>query len=184
MSVWRKHPGKGWKNDFVNKNLKQNCKITKNVSNLISCIDKNTFTLSEVLETKPIEIGDESSSRFTNASLWSEDLSNFDLGKVFTLNNSYRIGHNSDHLQIYFKKGNNYTISIHDPHYYMYALNPFTIPQIRLVITDSKSRALYIEVILPCFLGQTRESLRVLKILQLHLVYQKQPQDWVQIALG
>jgi hypothetical protein len=36
----------------------------------------------------------------------------------------------------------------------MYALNPFTIPQIRLVITESKSIALYIEVIYHVFLNK------------------------------
>jgi hypothetical protein len=91
VSAWRKNPEKGWKNDTLDGNMKHHCEIDKNVSKLYSCIDRNTFNLSQVLETKPIEIGDESRSRFTNASLWSEDLSNFDLGKVFTMNNSYSI---------------------------------------------------------------------------------------------
>ena len=69
---------------------------------------KNTFNLSEVLEKATS--GDETRKDITNETFWSEDFSNFDLGKTFSLNNSFEIG-----------KGN-------DPHYFMCTINPNTIP--------------------------------------------------------
>ena len=36
---------------------------------------------------------------------WSEDLDNFDLGKAFSINNSFQIGRDSNNFKITFKKG-------------------------------------------------------------------------------
>ena len=125
--AWRSNKEKGWKGDFYSENLIQSCNIVQNFTMLVECIDMNTFNLSDILDQ--VNNGDELKQDITNNLSWSEDLGNFNLGKSYTLNNSYQLGIDHTGLEIYFKKGLNYTIWIHDPDYYMYALNPDTVPK-------------------------------------------------------
>ena len=130
---WRSHVEKGWKTDFLNNNLNQSCAIFQNFTSLIECIDRNTFDLSEILDQ--LKNGDGSKQDITNNVSWSEDLGNFDLGKAYTLNNSYQIGIDTKRFEILFKKDLNYTVYIHDPHYYIDTFNPNTAPKGSLTIS-------------------------------------------------
>ena len=134
------------------KNLKQSCDTSLDFNTVQNCINEKTFKFSEVLENA--RSGDETERNITNTTLWSEDLSNFDLGKAYTLNNSFEIGIDSRQLRIDLKKGQNYTIFIHDPKYFMFTENPNTIPQIRVIIDDSKSKFFYINAIYHQFLNK------------------------------
>ena len=153
IATWKTKLETGWKKAFRRgENLKTNCETTQDFDTMVACIDDKTFQLSEVLE-EAIS-GDETERNITNATLWSEDLSNFDLGKVHTLNSSFQIGKDSRQLTMNFKNDQNYTIFIHDPKYFMFTENPDTIPQIRVIIDDSKIKFFYIKAIYHQFLDK------------------------------
>ena len=132
--AWKTESEKGWKNNYLDGNFKKNCNSSLDFDAVVTCINENTFNLSEVLEKATS--GDEAQTDITNATLWSEDLSNFDLGKAFSLNHSFEIGKDSRYLEIELKREMNYTIFIHDPHYFMYTNNPNTVSQIQVEIDD------------------------------------------------
>ena len=102
---------------------------------LIECINGKTFDLPEILDQ--VMNGDESKQDITNYVSWSEDLGNFDLGKAYTLNNSFQIGIDTKRFEINFKKDLNYTVYIHDQHYYFYTTNPDTVPKGSLKISNT-----------------------------------------------
>ena len=127
---------KDGKQRFLYNNLNQSCDIFQNFTMLIQCIDRKTFDLSEILDQ--VKNGDGSKQDITNNVSWSEDLGNFDLGKAYTLNNSYQIGIDTKRFEILFKKDLNHTVYIHDPHYYIYTLNPDTVPKGSLKILNKR----------------------------------------------
>ena len=89
--AWRKHIEKGWRVDSNNQSLKNSCTNEfKKFSKLVECIDKQTFNLSEIVNQ--VHYGED----LINHLPWTEDLGNFDLGKAFTLNNSFQIGRDSN----------------------------------------------------------------------------------------
>ena len=155
--AWRSNKEKGWKGDYYSENLIQSCNIVQNFTMLVECIDMNTFNLSDILDQ--VNNGDELKQDITNNLSWSEDLGNFNLGKSYTLNNSYQLGIDHTGLEIYFKKGLNYTIWIHDPDYYMYALNPDTVPKESL---QNKTHMGGREINVWCLQSQTQLWLKVL----------------------
>ena len=132
--AWRSNVEKGWKNNILTKNLNQNCVISQNFTMLIECFNRQTFNLSEILDQ--VNNGDRLKQDITNNLSWNEDLGNFDLGKAYTLNNSYQIGIDTKRFEIFFKKDLNYTIWIHDPNYYIYTHNPGTVPKGSLEISN------------------------------------------------
>ena len=124
---WKTNVDKGWKDDFYEQNLNRSCNIFQNFPQLIKCINEKTLNLTDILVK--VFNGDESKQDITDSISWSEDLGNFDLGKAFTLNNSFQVGIDTTRFEIHLKKSFNYTIWVHDPNYYMYSLNPDTVPK-------------------------------------------------------
>ena len=58
-----------------------------------------------------------------------EDMSAFHAGKSYSIENRYE-EHDDSGLNIHFQNSQNYTIFIHDPDFYIFTLNPETIPHI------------------------------------------------------
>ena len=145
--AWRQQSEKGWKeeSDSDKEYLGKNCNISQEFQELTECINSKTFNLSEMLEKATSE--DHTTKDLTNNSFWTEDFSNFDLGKSFSLNHSYEIEKDSPYLGLFFKESLNYTILIHDPNYFIYTNNPDTVPQVRLSMDDSKAQLVYIKAV-------------------------------------
>ena len=159
ISTWRKYFEKGWEKDVYYHNLKENCAPFENYNKLVNCINEQTFDFSKIL--KGAINGDDSRSNITNTSFWREDFNNFNLGKQVTLNNSYEVGTDSRKLEIYFEKGRNYTVLVHDPNFFLYTVNPDTIPQVRISIDDSKSHYVYIKAIYHVLLDKLENPCQV-----------------------
>ena len=145
---WKNYQNRGWKN-FAPKShqsginpINSNCPHYHEYDKVVACVNNATFNLSEVLEEAAS--GGEFGQNITHLKFWSEDLSNFEIGKTFTLNNSFQIGKDSNPLKIILKRNQNYTILIHDPHYFLHTSNPDTIPKVQISMTDSSSRQVYL----------------------------------------
>ena len=110
IGAWKEIYDNGWKDDFYHEKLNQSCNVSQNLFKIVDCINRKTFNLSEILEK--IINGDELKTDITNISSWSGELSNFNLGKAFSLNNSFRIGIDTTSLRIELKKDINCTIRI------------------------------------------------------------------------
>ena len=151
--AWRTNIEKGWRVDSYNQSLRKSCSNEfENFSKLIECIDRKTFNLSEIVEQ--VTYGEDSSINLS----WSEDLDNFDLGKAFSINNSFQIGRDSNNFKITFKKGLNYTIYIHDANYYMYAHNPNTVPKIHIEVDSPHTTFAYITAVYHVNLDNKEEN--------------------------
>ena len=140
--AWRKQKEVGWKEKS---NLTENCDVSQDFKDIIECIDNKTFNLSEILEQATS--GDESKTDITNASFWTEDLSNFQAGRCYSLNQSYDIGTDSKIFSLSLRKSQNYTIFIHDTNYFMFTHNPDTVPRIQLIMDRSMTQLVYIKAI-------------------------------------
>ena len=80
---------KGWKDVSTNaRDLKEFCNTSASYSEVVQCVNKETFNLSNMLEVA--NFGHD--GNVTNSRYWTEDLSRVGAGKVFTLNNSYEVG--------------------------------------------------------------------------------------------
>ena len=129
---WRQREQKGWKNATMHDNLENHCNLTLKYQEVKACVDENTFSHDEtILDAENID-----GAKIAKEKFWTEDLTNYDAGKLHTLNNSYRIGQDSTRLKIGLNKSLNYTIFIHDPHIFMYSFNPDSIPQIQLNLVN------------------------------------------------
>ena len=84
------------------------------------CIHDNTFNRSELVNDVLIGF-DERKSLIATENLFSEDFTFPFVGRTYTLNNSLRLspGRVHDQLFITFKHGKNYTIYIHDQHFFV-----------------------------------------------------------------
>ena len=141
--TWKMHQNKGWKNVSSPHNLLgTNCPGLGELNQTVACIDRQTFNLSEVLEEA--HSADESGKNISSSKFWSEDFSNFDIGKTFTLNNSFEVGKDSKSLEISLNKSHNYTILFHDPHYFMHTSNPDTVPKVSITLEDSTGMLVYL----------------------------------------
>ena len=65
-------------------------------------------------------------------------------GKSYSININ-PAGKNGYGFKIYLKPGQNYSLFIHDPNFYVSSLNPETIPGIFLNIDDKKSQIIYLK---------------------------------------
>ena len=138
--AWKQTEQRGWKNSHGQKNFESHCNLTRDFQEVKTCIDENTFDHNDVVEyVKNVD-----GRNITNQSFWTDDLSNFDAGKMHTLNNSYMIGDDTTWIRIDLNKSLNYTIFIHDPQFFMYTMNPDTIPQIQINLSGGYVYSVYI----------------------------------------
>ena len=66
----------------------------------------------------------------------------FHAGKSFSIENGYE-ENNDLGLNIHFQNGQNYTFFTHDSDFYIFTLNPATVPHIQLTIDDPKNQWIY-----------------------------------------
>ena len=66
------------------------------------------------------------------------------MGKSYSTNIN-PLGKKGYEFQIYLKPGQNYSLFIHDPNFYVLTLNPETIPRILLTMEDRNSQMIYLK---------------------------------------
>jgi hypothetical protein len=71
----------------------------------------------------------------------------FEIGKTFSLNNSYAISAELSYLHLNIKVNHTYIIQVHDPNFHFINGNPGTALSIFLTVDDSTSCVIYINAI-------------------------------------
>ena len=114
------------------------CKDAIDSEDVQQCIYNDTFKLTDMVEYA--SYGDGNTTNIEDSrSFWIEDISVFLLGRSYTLNNSYEVGSDYEHrLMLTLDNSLHYYIVIHDPNYFLMAVNPKAIPKIILFVDDEK----------------------------------------------
>ena len=122
------------------------CNDSNSVKEVYECVDGKTFNLTETVPYPLSEITPINFADISNSSFWTNDISLVTLGKCHTLNNSVSLGTAKwiFPLDPYL----DYTVVIHDPHFFLMTTNPATIPGVTLGLKASQGiQFMYIEVI-------------------------------------
>jgi hypothetical protein len=145
LVAWTTELMKGWKDVPMNaSDLEGFCNTSASYSEIVQCVNNKTFDLSDMVEMAKFR----HDGNVTHSKYWTEDLSRVIVVKVFTLNNSYEVGSSFvKFLKIEFKKGQKYSIYIHDPQFYMITINPQKIPHIFLSLEDQADFVVYLDPI-------------------------------------
>ena len=135
-------PTKGYK--YHGKNFNIFCNNSENMEEVSDCINKNSFNISELVETA----SDGKGENLMSQEYWVENFSLMSAGKCFTLNTSkVYIGSDMNHpLILNFNTTlSQYTI-IHDPNFFILGPNPETMPRILTIQNeDYGTKVLYIK---------------------------------------
>jgi hypothetical protein len=108
----------------------------------VKCINDKTFKHSDIIQRAIV-----GNSNVTNDLFWAEEMTTFNAGKSYSLNNTAAQEEDDFNLNIFLKSGQNYSVYIHDPKYYLWTTNPEAIPHILLNMYDSKSQIVSIKAI-------------------------------------
>ena len=135
----------GWKNaSYVTYSLNSEnfCNVSDTFDKFVWCINEKTFKRDDV-----ILWANDGNNNILNESFWAEEITTFYAGKSYSL--QYIAFQSEDKFDVHFglKKGQNYSIIIHDPNYYLFTVNPETIPNIILTMDDSKSQIVSLKAI-------------------------------------
>ena len=110
-------------------------------TNMKSCIDGQTYNLSETVMNATKGISSEAKN-LIGPHLWISDFSGTYFGQCFTLNTSISMDLQAitGTLRISLAKDLNYNIFVHDLNYFLINVNPYGIPNnYRIVSGDQKS---------------------------------------------
>jgi hypothetical protein len=111
------------------------------VTDTLECIKDNTYNLNETIEEAvilPKEIN------LLVSSFWDTDLTVFSAAQCHTLNNSYTIGTDMDHmLRISVTRNKTFHVFIHDPKLTTLNFNPETFPDTKLTIMENNGLQLF-----------------------------------------
>ena len=122
------------------------CNDSNSVKEVYECVDDKTFNLTETVPYFMSEITPLNVTDISNSSFWTNDISLATLGKCHTLNNSVSLG--TAKWIFLLDDSHDYTVVIHDPHFFLMTTNPATIPGITLDLKPSQGlQFMYIEVI-------------------------------------
>ena len=127
-----------WKNasyKTYSLNSENFCNASDTFAKFVWCINEKTFKRDDVILS-----ANAGNKTTLNESFWAEEITTFYAGKSYSL--QYIAFQSEDKFDVHFglKKGQNYSIIIHDPNYYLFTVNPETIPNIILTMDDSKSQ--------------------------------------------
>ena len=140
--AWRGFLFNGWKNYayWTSINSKDLCNASDTFATFVKCINDKTFKHSDIILRTT-----NGNNNMTNETSWTEEISLFHAGKSYSLNNIATQEGDDFNLLISLKSGQNYSIFIHDPNYYLLTTNPELIPKILLSMDDSKNQIVSIQ---------------------------------------
>ena len=118
------------------------CNTSDDFQTVIDCIKEKTFEHREVVVKADNYVNDEHIN--LPSSFWATEFTNVDLGRYFTLLGKSQIG-NYFNVSIQLNVMLNYTIYIHDPDFFVFSINPDTVPSVRLTMEDSLAQYVYIK---------------------------------------
>ena len=117
------------------------------------CINDKTFKRDDV-----ILWANNGKNNAIKEEFWAEEITTFFGGKSHSLQNiASQIG-NDFAMHYKLKFGQNYSIFIHDPSYYVFTTNPETMPYILLNMYDSNSQSVSIKAIYQKKMDKTNQG--------------------------
>jgi len=143
--AWRRSLFRGWKTKSNVKQLEDFCNLTDDYDQIARCIKNETFRHDEIIAK--YSNGDyENQTDISKTTVWTEGLTTLFAGKSYSVKTIYKEDEDN-WFYIHLKTGQNYTILIHDPDFYLFTVNPDTIPKISLTMEDGKSQGIYIKAV-------------------------------------
>ena len=130
-----------------------NCGNQTTKENLYSCIDENTYNLTEIVESGSYKIDLSSTELFWgkliqelgNTSMWKPDIRFSFNGKCFTSKKDIILEKRTS-LKITFKKSLGYQIFIHPSSFFLISNSPLTVPRCELEVNSDEVKLPYLEV--------------------------------------
>ena len=145
--AWREWLYVGWKTHQGGRlNITHLCNSTEEYDKLIGCINNLTYSQEDVIIQytayhKNTEVA------VSNTTVLTQGITIFHPGKYHSIQ-TYYSEDNEDGEYVFvidFKYGLNYSIFIHDPDFYVFTVNPDTIPRSLISMDDSLDRYSYIK---------------------------------------
>ena len=145
--AWSEWPMVGWKTPQAGMlNITQLCNSTEEYDKLVECINNETHSQEDVLlgyaayhHEKRVDVD--------NRTVLTQGITTLFSGKYHNFQ-AYHTEDNEDgeySFAIDLKYGLNYSVFIHDPDFYVFTLNPDTIPRSLIFMDDSLDRYSYIK---------------------------------------
>ena len=145
--AWSEWPTVGWKTPQAGMlNITQLCNSTAEYDKLVECINNETHSQEDVVlgyaayhHEKRVDVD--------NRTVLTQGITAFFPGKYQSIQTYYREDNEDGEYSfaIDFKSGLNYSIFLHDPDFYVFTLNPDTIPKSLISMDDSLDRYSYIK---------------------------------------
>jgi hypothetical protein len=135
----------GWKdNEDVVEGLKKLCNESIDHDRIVQCINNRTFKHNDIVKkyTKvniDKETGTETETDVTMDTIYVDDILDFSAGKSYRTKINF-VEEDGYSFRIHFNPGQNYSVFIHDPNFYMNTTNPEIIPHIFLNMDDGQSQ--------------------------------------------
>ena len=114
--AWQTYKFYGWKDNKNTFDLKCFGNESTDFHKVVQCINNGTFKHDDIIE-EYMKVKTTIEKDITKDTIYTEDISFFFVGKAHSFNISFA---EEDDLgfSIYFKPGYNYSIFIHDPHFF------------------------------------------------------------------
>jgi hypothetical protein len=110
------------------------------LTSFLQCVNDKTFRLKDILLS-----AENGNTNLTKDKFWAEEITTFFAGKSYSLiATESGVDFNFD---LELKSGQNYSIFIPDPNYYLHTINPATIPRFLLITDDNKSQKVFVQII-------------------------------------
>ena len=145
--AWSKWTYFGWKTHQGGRlNITHLCNSTEEYDKLIECINNLTYSQEDVI-IQYTAYQKNTKVAVSNRTILTQGITNFHPGKYHSIQTYYREATEDGEyaFAIDFKSGLNYSIFIHDPDFYVFTVNPDTIPRSHISMDDSQDRYSYIK---------------------------------------
>ena len=138
--AWHKTMFNGWKNNervFDLRRWQRLCNESTDFDRVVQCINNRTYKHNDIIEKYQNMIFPNQTD-VIKETIYTDDITTFAFGKSYTIKISYS---NEDgyHFIIHLKPGQNYSIFIHDPNFYVVTINPEVFPHILSTWMTSKA---------------------------------------------
>ena len=141
--AWQKTLLNGWKNnENVVMSLKNLCNESNDYKRVVQCINNRTYTHNDIIEKYTKGLNGEFD--MTQETIYVEDISVLLSGKSYSININFE-EEDGYLFNIHFNPGQNYSIFIHDPNFYVLAANPKIFPRTFFIMGGGQTNIIYLE---------------------------------------
>ena len=134
----------GWKNNEGFLNYTKMCP-TDDHKKMAECINEKTYKHDDMINSYTIGSYEEEKD-VTNTTIWSEGITTSFPGRFLSIETVFADPEDFV-FNIQFKPELKYSVMIHDPDFYVFTVNPSTVPGILLSLEDSLSQYVHINMV-------------------------------------